>query len=147
MTGPMAGRAILRAGPPPHPVPCQARGRRCYAPVIEWPYIGQTATLKLPTTTGPRQMDQADPADRLLEHIPAIDLPFDGNYRHANGLDLPVIVINLARRVDRWETLCRRMSAAGLTRLIKAPAIDGTHLPEAQIVALMGSHGKNVDEA
>ena len=94
-----------------------------------------------------RELDQDHPADRLLEHVPAIDLPFDGNYRHANGLDLPVIVINLARRIDRWETLCRRMNAAGLTRLIKAPAIDGTHLPEAQLVALMGSHGKNVDEA
>jgi len=90
-------------------------------------------------------MDQADPANRLLEHIPAIDLPFDGDYRHANGLDLPVIVINLPRRVDRWETLRGRMDAAGLTRLIRAPAIDGMHLPEAQIAALMGSDGSNVE--
>jgi glycosyl transferase, family 25 len=92
-------------------------------------------------------MDQDKPVDHLLEHIPAIDLAFDGNYRHANGVDLPVIVINLARRADRWETLCRRMNAAGLTRLIKAPAIDGMHLPEAQIAALMGAHGRNIDEA
>src|SRR5262249_35829816 len=94
-----------------------------------------------------RELAQDHPADHILPHVPGMDLPFDGNYRHANGLDLPVIVINLPRRVDRWETLCRRMNAAGLTRLIKAPAIDGTHLPEAQIVALMGSHGKSVDEA
>jgi GR25 family glycosyltransferase involved in LPS biosynthesis len=92
-------------------------------------------------------MDQANPADRLLEHIPAIDLVLDGNFRHANGLDLPVIVINLPRRVDRWETLCRRMNAVGLTRLNKAPAIDGINLPEAQIATLMGSQGKNIDEA
>src|SRR5262249_2569478 len=107
------------------------------------------ATLTLPYDYARpmQELDQDHPADHLLEHVPGIDLPFDGNYRHANGLDLPVIVINLPRRVDRWETLCRRMNAAGLTRLIKAPAIDGTHLPEAQIVALMGSHGKNVDEA
>jgi glycosyl transferase, family 25 len=94
-----------------------------------------------------REMDQDKPVDHLLEYIPAIDLAFDGNYHHANGIDLPVIVINLPRRVDRWETLCRRMNGAGLTRLIKAPAIDGMDLPEAQIAALMGLDGKNIDEA
>ena len=94
-----------------------------------------------------REMDQETPVDHLLELIPAIDLPFDGNYRHANGVDLPVIAINLPRRVDRWETLCRRLNAAGLTRPMRAPAIDGMHLPEAHIAALMGSHGKSIDEA
>ena len=39
------------------------------------------------------------------------------------------------------------MNAAGLTRLIKAPAIDGMHLPGTHIAALMGSHGKDIDEA
>jgi GR25 family glycosyltransferase involved in LPS biosynthesis len=94
-----------------------------------------------------REMDQDKPVDHLQEYIPAIDLAFDGNYRHANGIELPVIVINLPRRVDRWETLCRRMNGAGLTRLIKAPAIDGMDLPGAQIAALTGLDGKNVDEA
>ena len=94
-----------------------------------------------------REMDQANPAEGLLEHIPAIDLALEGNFRHANGLDLPVIVINLPRRVDRWETLCWRLEAVGLTRLIKAPAIDGIDLPEAQIATLMGSERKTVDEA
>ena len=94
-----------------------------------------------------REMDQDKPVDHLQEYIPAIDLAFDGNYRHANGIDLPVIVINLPRRVDRWETLCRRMNGAGLTRLIKAPAIDGMDLPGAHIAALTGLDGKNVDEA
>jgi glycosyl transferase, family 25 len=83
----------------------------------------------------------------MLAHVPAIDLPFDGNCRHANGLDLPVIVINLPRRTDRWDVLCRRMHAAGLTQLIKASAVDGARLTEAQIAALLGTQGKTIDEA
>src|SRR5262245_61578646 len=92
-------------------------------------------------------MDQGDYLDRILERVPAIELPFDGNCCHANGLDLPIIVINLPRRADRWETLCRRMSAAGLTRLVKALAFDGARLPDAQIAMLLGSQSKTIDEA
>jgi len=92
-------------------------------------------------------MGKGDPSVRILEHVPAIDLPFDGNCHHDNGVNLPVIVINLPRRTDRWETLCRRMNAAGLTKLIKASAVDGACLTKAQIAALLGAQGKTIDDA
>jgi glycosyl transferase family 25 len=76
-----------------------------------------------------------------------MDLPFDGNCAQANGLDLPIVVINLPHRTDRWDTLSRRMSAAGLTKLIRAPAVEGARLPDAQIVALLGLSVNGIDEA
>jgi glycosyl transferase, family 25 len=39
------------------------------------------------------------------------------------------------------------MSAAGLTKLIKAPAIDGTRLSDHQIAALLASPVNDIDEA
>jgi glycosyl transferase, family 25 len=92
-------------------------------------------------------MDQDGTPDSPRKHIPAIDLAYDGNCRHASGLELPIIVINLPRRADRWEMLCRRMNAAGLTRLVKAPAIDGSCLLDAEIAALTSSHATKIDLA
>jgi hypothetical protein len=57
-----------------------------------------------------------------------MDLAFDGNCKQASGLDLPVVVINLPRRTDRWRILSRRMSEVGLTKLIRTPAIEGARL-------------------
>lgn len=85
--------------------------------------------------------------DGMLAHVPEMDLRFDGDCAQVNGLDLPVVVINLAHRTDRWETLSRRMSAAGLTKLIKAPAIDGWRLPDNQIAALLGAPADSIDGA
>ena len=65
----------------------------------------------------------------------------------AAGIDLPIVVINLPHRTDRWHTLVQRMSAAGLTKLIKAPAVEGARLPEATIAALLGSPADRIDEA
>jgi glycosyl transferase family 25 len=39
------------------------------------------------------------------------------------------------------------MSAAGLDKLIKAPAVEGAKLPAAQITALLGSAAHRIDEA
>jgi glycosyl transferase, family 25 len=75
----------------------------------------------------------------LLRHVPKLDLPFDGDCAQANGLDLPVVVINLPHRTDRWQAVSRRMSEAGLTRLIRAPAVEGARLAGAQIAALLSS--------
>jgi hypothetical protein len=83
----------------------------------------------------------------LLQHIPTMDLQFDGNCAQANGLDLPVVAINLPHRTDRWQTLSRRMSAAGLTKLIRAPAIEGARLSDSQIAALLRSPADGIDEA
>jgi len=66
-----------------------------------------------------------DVLEGVLPHVPRMDLPFDGDCARANGLDLPVVVINLPHRTDRWQTLSRRMSAAGLTKVIRAPAVGG----------------------
>ena len=67
----------------------------------------------------------------MLRHVPTMDPPFDGDCAQANGVDLPIVAINLARRADRWQTLSQRMSAVGLTKLIKAPAIEGARLRPA----------------
>jgi glycosyl transferase, family 25 len=58
----------------------------------------------------------------MLQHVPSMDLQFDGDCAQGNGVDLPVVVINLPHRTDRWQTLSRRASAIGLTKLIRAPA-------------------------
>lgn len=83
--------------------------------------------------------------DGVLRHVPRMNLEFDGDCAQANGLDLPVVVINLPHRTDRWRAVSRRLSAVGLTKLIKAPAVDGTRLPDDQIAALLGKSAKIID--
>ena len=83
----------------------------------------------------------------MLQHVPRMDLQFDGDCAQANGLDLPVIVINLPHRTDRWQTLSRRMSAVGLTKLIRVPAVEGARLSDSKIAALLGSPADGIDEA
>jgi len=83
----------------------------------------------------------------MLRHVPAMELAFDGDCAQANGLDLPIVVINLPHRTDRWEALSRRMTAAGLTKLIRAPAVEGARLPDGHIAALLGSSLNGIDEA
>lgn len=83
----------------------------------------------------------------MLQHVPRIDLQFDGDCAQANGVDLPVVVINLSHRTDRWQTLFRRMSAAGLTKLLRAPAIEGARLSDTQIAQLLGSPAGGIDDA
>ena len=86
-------------------------------------------------------------ADSMLQHVPKMDLQFDGDCAQADGLDLAVVVINLPHRTDRWQTLSGRMSAVGLTKLIRAPAVEGARLPDSQIAALLGSPVNGIDEA
>ena len=83
----------------------------------------------------------------MLQHVPAMDLQFDGTCTQANGVDLPVVVINLPDRADRWQTLSRRMSAVGLTKLIRVPAVEGLRLSDSQIAALLTSPADRIDEA
>ena len=83
----------------------------------------------------------------MLQHVPRMDLQFDGDCTQANGLDLPVVVINLAHRTDRWQILSRRMCAIGLSKLIRAPAVEGARLPDRQIAALLKSPADGIDEA
>lgn len=90
---------------------------------------------------------QREVLDGLLRHVPTLDLPCDGDCAQANGLDLPVVVINLPHRTDRWQTLSQRMSAVGLTKLIRASAVVGAELPNDQIAGLLGSPADDIDEA
>jgi hypothetical protein len=75
----------------------------------------------------------------LLQHVPRMELQFDGDAVQANGVDLPVIAINLSHRTDRWQILSRRMSAIGLSKLVRAPAIEGARLPANLVAALLRS--------
>jgi glycosyl transferase family 25 len=81
----------------------------------------------------------------LLQQVPRMDLAFDGDCAQANGIDLPVVAINLPHRTDKWQTLCRRMAAVGLTRLIRAPAVEGAKLPADQVAALLRSPADATD--
>lgn len=81
------------------------------------------------------------PVDTLTEEaeelLPRVDLDFDGDCTQALGVDLPIAVINLAHRTDRWEALSRRMGAVGLNKLIKVPAIEGAKLSLEEIAPLL----------
>lgn len=83
----------------------------------------------------------------ILQHVPEMELAFDGDCAQANGLELPVVVINLPHRTDRWETVSRRLAASGFSKLLRAPAVEGARLSEAQIDTLMGPLAGCVREA
>lgn len=83
----------------------------------------------------------------VLRHVPAIDLRNDGDCAQANGLDLPVVAINLTHRTDRWRALTSRMSAAGLTKLIRAPAIEGSRLTNGQIAGFLDASADAIDRS
>ena len=82
----------------------------------------------------------------LLQGVPEIDIEFTGNVSQANGLQLPIAVINLPHRTDRWQCLVQRMSVIGLDNLIKVPAIDGRRLPKALIEPLLAGT-EDIDHA
>ena len=83
----------------------------------------------------------------MLQHVPRVDLQFEGGCARASCADLPIIVINLPHRSDRWRTLSQRMSAVGLTNLIRAPAVEGTRLSDSQIAALLRVSANGIDDA
>ena len=83
----------------------------------------------------------------LLAYVPPMRLPAAVEARQSNGLDLPIVVINLPHRTDRWETLRQRMDAIGLDKLVRAPAVMGAELPKTQIAALTRSPAEAVDAA
>jgi glycosyl transferase family 25 len=58
---------------------------------------------------------------------------------------LPKLVINLPRRSDRWQAISERMTRAGLTDLIKVPAVEGARLPPTTIAGLTGLPAGDID--
>jgi len=99
---------------------------------------------KAPAGLGPARLGDAA-LQEMLRHVPRLDLPFDGDCAQANGIALPAVAISLARRTDRWRALCQRMSAVGLTKIVRAPAIEGARLPPAEIAALLRSPADATD--
>jgi glycosyl transferase, family 25 len=81
----------------------------------------------------------------MLQHVPRMDLPFDGDCEQANGLVLPVVAINLAQRMDRWQALSQRLADVGLTKLVRAPAVEGARLPDSRIAALLNARHRSID--
>ena len=83
----------------------------------------------------------------VREHAPRVDLVFDGDCTQAAGVDLPIAVINLAHRTDRWQAISSRMAAVGLNKLIKVPAVEGARLSLDQINALLQTPVRSIDQA
>lgn len=82
----------------------------------------------------------------ILKHVPDMRLPFDGDCVQANGLELPVAVINLPQRVDKWQTVTKRLASIGLDKLVQVPAVAGAQLPIEQISAFLGTPADGIDE-
>ncbi len=77
------------------------------------------------------------PRDNLLGVLPKMDIEIRAT-RQSLGLDLPVAVINLPHRADRWHAVSSRMATAGIDKLLKVPAIVGAQLPDATIGQFLG---------
>lgn len=77
-------------------------------------------------------MHDADLRD-LTGLVAEPDISFNGDWAQANGVELPIVAINLKHRVDRWDALVQRMSAVGIDKITKVPAVDGRKLPESLI--------------
>jgi GR25 family glycosyltransferase involved in LPS biosynthesis len=85
--------------------------------------------------------------DDLPQLVPRMELQAEGNTDQALGLDLPILGINLLRRPDRWQMLTERMAKVGLTRITRAPAVEGAKLPDNVIAALLQTSTNDIDAA
>ena len=82
-----------------------------------------------------------------LKLLPKVDFAFDGSFAQALGLELPIAVINLAHRTDRWEAVSTRMAAVGLNKLIKVSAVEGAKLALDQIAPLLAQSADLIENA
>jgi GR25 family glycosyltransferase involved in LPS biosynthesis len=83
----------------------------------------------------------------MLQHVPSLDLPQRTDWVQAIGLDLPIVAINLPHRTDRWEALSRRMSAVGLDKVMRIPAVEGARLAVDHVAALLRAPVDDIEEA
>ena len=87
----------------------------------------------------------ADTSD--LKQVPTVDIVYDGDCRQALGVELPVAVINLVHRTDRWQAVSDRMAVIGLNKLIKVPAIEGARLSLDAISGILAQPAELVEDA
>ncbi len=80
-----------------------------------------------------------------LRCVPAIPIDFNGDATQAIGIDLPIAVINLAHRTDKWDAISHRMAAIGLNKLIRVPAVEGGRLSLAAISSLLGQTAELIE--
>jgi GR25 family glycosyltransferase involved in LPS biosynthesis len=79
-----------------------------------------------------------DQAVDVLNRIPKVELAFNGDCAQAIGVELPVAVINLPHRTDRWDAVSSRMANVGLDNLIRVPAFEGVRLALEPLAPLLG---------
>ncbi len=82
-----------------------------------------------------------------LLHLPRLNIEFDGDCAQPIGLDLPIAVINLAHRADKWQAIAGRMAAIGLSKLIKVPAVEGARLSLEAMAPLLGQPAALIEAA
>jgi glycosyl transferase family 25 len=85
--------------------------------------------------------------EHRLQLIPKLDIAFDRDTAQAIGVDLPVAVINLPHRTDKWKAISNRLAAIGLNKLIKVPAVEGDRLSLEAIAPLLGQPAEQIDAA
>lgn len=85
--------------------------------------------------------------DHMLQLVPKLDIAFDGDSAQAVGVDLPVAVINLPHRTDKWTATSKRMAAIGLNKLIQVPAIEGARLSLEAIAPLLSQPVAQIEAA
>ncbi len=83
----------------------------------------------------------------MLQLVPKLDIAFDGDSAQAVGVDLPVAVINLPHRTDKWNTTSKRMAAIGLNKLIRVPAVEGARLSLEAIAPLLSQPAAQIEAA
>lgn len=82
-----------------------------------------------------------------LQLLPEVDFAFDGDFNQALGLELPIAVINLAHRTDRWQAVSTRMAAVGLNKLVKVSAVEGAKLALDRIAPLLAQSADLIENA
>ncbi len=85
--------------------------------------------------------------DHRLRFVPEPQIAFDGDSAQAAGIDLPVAVINLPHRTDKWHAIASRMAAIGLNKLIRVPAIEGARLSLEAIEPLLAQPAERIEAA
>lgn len=77
--------------------------------------------------------------------VPEVEIAYDGDCRQSVGVDMPVAVINLAHRTDKWDAVSSRMRAVGLDKLIKVPAVEGARLSLPALAPLLAQSAEIIE--